>query len=262
MREDGCSPNVVVYSALLDGACTAGDLDAGLEILEQMEMERERDLTCAPNVVSYTCLIKFLCESGRLEEALGVLDRMGRNGCYPNRVTIWTLVKGFCLAGRVKDAYKVVERMVGVERGVTIEECYSVLVVCLLRVGDWEGAEGLLGRMLERGVRPNGTACNSMLREICGRRCFLDGYNWVWVLEEKGVSWVDSDIYSWLLAGLCEEGHLVEAVKLGWKIVANGVQLEDSCVDRVAEVMEKIGEDNLASQIMRMKEESKSHLGV
>ncbi|ONK75384.1 uncharacterized protein A4U43_C03F16290 [Asparagus officinalis] len=223
-------------------------------------MEEERGGRCGPNVVSYTCLMRCLCESGRLEEALGVLDRMGLNGVEPNRVTLRTLLKGFCDKGRVDEAYRIVESMVGKERGISSRECYSVLVVCLLRAGDWEGAQGLFGRMLERGVRPDGVACNSVMREICKRRCFLDGYNWIGVLEEKGASFVDSDVYSCLLAGLCEEGHMVEAVKLGRKIVENGVRIEDACGDCIVEAMEKVGECHLASEILRMKEENKSEL--
>lgn len=260
MREDGCSPNVVVYSALLDGACSCGDVVVALEILEKMEGEEDRD--CAPNVVSYTCLMKCLCENGKLEEALGVLDRMGQNGCQANRVTLRTLLKGFCGEGRVNDAYKIVERTVSETGGVSGSECYSLLVHCLLRVGDQGAAEGLLWRMVERGIRPDGLACNSVMREICEKRRFLDGYNWVFALEEKGMGCVDSDVYSCLLVGLCEEGHLVEAMKLARKIVDNGVRLEDSCVDRVLEAMEKIGEEDLASQMTGMKERNKTEMNM
>ena len=65
MRANGCVPNVVVYSALLDGACSCGDLLEAMQLLD--EMESELDNGCAPNVVTYTCLIKCLVQWVELE---------------------------------------------------------------------------------------------------------------------------------------------------------------------------------------------------
>lgn len=187
MRANGCVPNVVVYSGLIDGACRCGDLVAAMRLLDEMESKLEDG--CAPNVVTYTCLIKCLCENNRVEEALVILDRMGRLGCRPNRVTVSTLVSGFCAQGKVGGAYELIERVVG-EGSVSSDDCYSLLVVCLLRVGNVEEAEGLLTRMLEKGISPSGMACNSLLRELCNRRQFMDGYKWFGKMEEKGLTCV------------------------------------------------------------------------
>ncbi|XXG60294.1 hypothetical protein AAC387_Pa04g2237 [Persea americana] len=76
MRNHGCSPNVVVYSALVDEACKSESLGMTLELLD--EMERDKNDCSKPNVVTYTSLIQNLCESqeGQAKEALGVLDWM------------------------------------------------------------------------------------------------------------------------------------------------------------------------------------------
>ncbi|CAL9158209.1 pentatricopeptide repeat-containing protein At5g47360-like [Musa acuminata AAA Group] len=250
MRANGCVPNAVVYSALLDGACACGDLKSAMELL--VEMERELEAACAPNVVTYTCLIKYLCDKGQLGDALGILDRMGQRGCSPNLVTIRTLVDGFCAQGHVNGAHELIGRVAG-EGAVSTADCYSVLVVCLLRIQDIEGAEKVLGMMLEKGDRPNGLACNSLMRELCERRRFLDTCR-VLEMEEKGLVCIDSDVYSRLLLGFCEEGHLNEALRLAAKVVERETPLQADCVDAVVEVLLESGEHALASHIMGLKQ--------
>lgn len=245
MRANGCVPNVVVYSALLDGACSCGDLVAAMQLLD--EMESELDDGCAPNAVTYTCLIKCLCEKGRLEEALGILDRMGRRGCRPNRVTVSTIVNGFCAQGKVGGAYELIERLVG-DGSVSSEDCYSLLVVCLLRVGNIQEAEEIMTGMLERGISPSGVACNSLLRELCYRRQFMDGYNWLRKMEEKGSACVDSDVRALLLVGLHEKGHSTETLILGRKIVERGILMEAFSIDGVVELLQKLSEGDLTTQ--------------
>lgn len=254
-EENGCTPNVVVYSALLEGACGCGELEAGHEILEEMERKGEM------NVVTYTCLMKWLCEVGKVDEALMVLDRMVMNGCRPNRVTLRTLIRGFCVEGRLDDVYKIIDKVKAYDDNdgsVSGDEFYSLLVLCLLRVGERKKAELLLCRMLEMNVKPDGAVCNSLLREICEKRCFLEVYGWINAFEAKSVNCVDSDVYSLLLQGLCEEGRKEEVLSLGRTIIENEVKVEESCVHRVVEMMEKMGEGDLASLLLKIREENRS----
>ncbi|KAF9619691.1 hypothetical protein IFM89_008368 [Coptis chinensis] len=48
MHDQGCVPNVVAYSALLDGFCKIRDFDKALELLGEMEKEENGGM---PNVV-------------------------------------------------------------------------------------------------------------------------------------------------------------------------------------------------------------------
>lgn len=249
MRSTGCVPNVVVYSALLNGACAHCNLQSAIEILGEME----NNSSCAPNVVSYTCLIKCLCENRQLDEALGIFDRMEKRGCSPNQTTVRTLVDGFCARQHLVGAQELVDR-VSSEGKVSPEDCYSVFVVCLLRIKDVERAEKVLRGMLEKGVRPNGMACNSLMRELCGQMRFRDAYNWLLRMEDKGLDCIDSDVYSSLLQGICHEGHLVEAVRVGAKVVEKEICLQEDCADSIVKVFDRHGEHAMASQIMRLKQ--------
>ncbi|KAJ0987586.1 hypothetical protein J5N97_005942 [Dioscorea zingiberensis] len=246
MRANGCAPNKVVLSALFEGACAAGELDTAMKILGEMEAGDDR--ACAPNVVTYTCLMKWLCEKGMLEEALGVLARMGSRECRPNRVTVRTLLAGFCSQGRVDNAYELVDRMVG-EGSVSSEECHSLLVICLLSIGDSAAAERIMRMMLEKGLRPDALATNSLVKELCSETRFIEAYRWFGELEENGgVLWFSSDVYSQLLVGLCNQGHKDEALVVVRRVVERGVQVDAACADVVVEMLRRIGEDHLASK--------------
>ncbi|KAL5972652.1 hypothetical protein ACLOJK_039457 [Asimina triloba] len=247
MRGFGCVPNVVVYSALLDGTCRSGSFGMALELLQEMEGEQESG--CEPNVVTYTAVIQGMFEKGRVDEALTVWDRMRVKGCLPNWVTISTVINGLCVAGRVKDAYEVIERMV-VEGSATSDQCYSSLVVSLLRIKDLLEAEKLVRKMLESGVRPDGLACESLIKELCLAERVLDGYQWFGKLEAVCGPVLDSDVYSVLVAGLCQQGHLVEAASIVGTMAERGMKARAPFVDGVVQELKAAGENELAFRLM------------
>ncbi|KAF0930020.1 hypothetical protein E2562_027199 [Oryza meyeriana var. granulata] len=250
MPEFGCMTNVTVYTALLDGMCSFGDVDAALGLVEEME-GGSLGTGSAPTVVSYTCLVKGLCGNRRMVEALGVLDRMIGRGVMPNQVFVRTLVSGFCSEARVVDAYAVVERVVS-DGSMSSEQCYNVLLVCLWKVGMEGEAEGLVQRMIKKGVQLSPLAGSVMVREICNRNRLLDACYWIGVMEENGVL-CDTDVYTGLLLRLCVEGHVGEAVVLARKVAERGILIEASCADRLMELLEQYGDEELASRISGLR---------
>ncbi|KAF8403447.1 hypothetical protein HHK36_011551 [Tetracentron sinense] len=251
MRGHGCFPNVVAYSALLDGVCKSGSLERALELLG--EMEKEGDIP-TPNVVTYTSVIQSFCENGRSNEALNILDRMGAHGCPPNRITISTLIKGLCVEGRVVEAYKLIDKVI-VDGSVSSGGCYSSFVVCLLWIKNMEEAEKLFRRMLASGVKPEGLACNSLIKEICLEGRALDGFGLYCELEKvECLSSVDTHIYSILLVGLFQQGHLLEASKLASVMVRRGIPLKAPYVDSIIDHLKKSGEKELVSRLKKIGE--------
>nr|CAD1832937.1 unnamed protein product [Ananas comosus var. bracteatus] len=238
---------------MLDGLCASGDPDGAAKLLAQMEQQDEGlpSSVCAPNVVTYTCLIKCLCEKNRLQEALALLDRMGKRGVLPNQVLIRTLLNGLCAGGRVDGAYDLIENVVGAGT-ISSNSCYSLLVTCLIKIHSLDEAEGLLRKMIEKGIKPSGLAFNSLVRELCRKGRILDGYSWFGVVEENGLA--DSDVYSMLLKRLCEEGYVNEGTMVGRKIVERNIHVEADCVEHAVEVLRKVGEEELASNILELKE--------
>ncbi|KAF8405445.1 hypothetical protein HHK36_010351 [Tetracentron sinense] len=247
MTGHGCFPNVVAYSALLDGVCKSGSLERALELLGEMEKEGDNP---TPNVVTYTSVIQSFCGNGRSMEALSILDRMGAHGCPPNRVTISTLIKGLCVEGSILEAYKLIDKVIVDGSVLNSGFYYSSFVVCLLRIKNMEEAEKLFRRMLASGVKPNGLACNSLIKEICSEGRALDGFGLYRELEKmEFLASVDTDIYSVLLVGLFQQGHLSEASKFASVMVERGVPLKTPYVDSIVDHLKKSGQKDLVSRL-------------
>ncbi|BBH02486.1 Tetratricopeptide repeat-like superfamily protein, partial [Prunus dulcis] len=238
MKGHGCLPNSVVYSALLDGFCRSENMERALELLTEMEKEGG---DCSPNVVTYTSVIQKLCDKGRSKEALVILDRMEACGCAPSRVTVSILIKSFCVEDQVEEAYKLIDRVVA-GRSVTYSDCYSSLVVSLARGRKPEEAEKVLRMMLDSGLKPNSLACSIMLKKVCLEGRVIDGFCLFDELEKmECLSSIDSDTYSILLVGLCEQRHLVEAAKLARLMLNKEIKLKAPYVDSIAEILRNPG---------------------
>ncbi|XP_009798766.1 pentatricopeptide repeat-containing protein At5g47360-like [Nicotiana sylvestris] len=249
MTGNGCVPNTVTYSALLDGICRFGSLERALELLREMEKDGGQ---CKPNVVTYTTVVQNFVEKDQSIEALSILDQMRDFGCKPNRVLICTLIQGLCKDGHVEEARKVIIRVA--ESGLPYDSCYSFLVLSLFRIGKLKEAEMCFRRMLAGGLKPDGLTSSTIMRWLCQQRRILDGYHLIDAIEQSaGVSSMDSDIYSILMAGLCEENHLVEAAKLASLMVGKGIQLKGPCTKNVIEYLRRCGKEDLASSIGSIK---------
>lgn len=210
MKGHGCEPNSVVYSTILDGICMHGSLNMALEFLGGMEKEIDE---FKPNVVTYTTMIKGFVEKGMSSEALKILDRMDNSGLKPNTVTFATLLDGLCKEGQVEEARMVVDRFRG--DGVGYDELCSVLTLSLLRAGKDKESEEMFRSMLSRGLKPSGLTSSSIIRRVISEGRVLDGYLLLRALEKSGnLLSIDKDIYSILLAGLCQQNHLTEAGRL------------------------------------------------
>uniref|UniRef100_A0A2C9ULV0 Pentacotripeptide-repeat region of PRORP domain-containing protein n=1 Tax=Manihot esculenta TaxID=3983 RepID=A0A2C9ULV0_MANES len=221
MKTNGCAPNVVAYSTLIDWVCRFG-----------REMEKEGG-DCNPNILTYTSLVQGFCE-------------MGKFGCAPNCVTVSTLLKGLCVEGYLEKAYKLINRAV-VGGSVSYSDCYSSLVVCLTRIKKIEEAEKLLRRILVSRVKPDGLACSVMIKELCLKNWVLDGYSLYEETEKIGcLPTIGSDIYSIILVGLYQQGCSAEAAKLARTMLETRITLKPPYVDEVVEHLKKSGDKELA----------------
>uniref|UniRef100_A0A6N2KBC7 Pentacotripeptide-repeat region of PRORP domain-containing protein n=1 Tax=Salix viminalis TaxID=40686 RepID=A0A6N2KBC7_SALVM len=293
MSVHGCYPNVVAYSALLDGVCRCGIIEKAFELLAEMEKEGEG---CRPNVITYTSVIQSFCEQGRAKDALSVLELMEVRGCAPNRVTASAWINGVCMNGQLQDVYKFIERIVGggsvsmgdcysslvvclikikkVEEAektfrmalssgmkldslacssVSMGDCYSSLVVCLIKIKKVEEAEKTFRMALSSGMKLDSLACSMMIREICSEKRVLDGFCLYEEVEKTGcLSSIDIDIYSILLAGLCQKSHSAEAARLARSMVEKRIPLRTPYVEKVVEHLKNFGGKELVAELVSM----------
>ncbi|KAH1098093.1 hypothetical protein J1N35_015014 [Gossypium stocksii] len=198
-----------------------------------------------PDMMTYFAMIKGFCNAGRLEEAcqlfqamkgstrkalelLRVMEKAGRNcspKCVPNCIIVITLITGLCVEGLVKEACKLIDRVTG--RGVSDSDCYSSLVLALIRINRLDEAEKLFRKMLVSGAKPSAIACSTMIRETCREERVLDGFCLYNEIERmQYFSSIDTEIYSILLVGLCQPSHWVEAAKLARLMLGKRIRLE------------------------------------
>ncbi|KAG2664510.1 hypothetical protein I3760_16G085500 [Carya illinoinensis] len=246
MRGQGCLPNAVMYSALLHGVCKWGSLERAFELLDKMEKIGGE---CSPNVVTYTSVIQSLCDKSQTIEALKILDRMEAFGCPPNRITVSSLIKGLCVEGRVEEAYKVIDKVVA-GGSVSYGDCYSSLILSLVKLKKMEDAEKLFRKMLASGVKPDSLACSILIKELCLEGRMLDGFQLCDEIEKmKVLSSVDSDLYSILLVGLCQQSHLVEAARLAQLMLKKGIRLKASYTESIVEHLKQFEDKELVKHL-------------
>ena len=98
MIADGCPPNVVTYTVLINNLCRSGLLSSADILCKEMLAGR-----FLPNSFTYNCFLDYLATEGELEKAK-VLHAAMLEGCLANTVTFNTLIKGFCKVGQIQEA--------------------------------------------------------------------------------------------------------------------------------------------------------------
>ncbi|KAF3327369.1 pentatricopeptide repeat-containing protein [Carex littledalei] len=211
----------------------------------------QSDFNCKPDTFCYNTVIRIFTESERAEEALSLFQEMCSKQISPNLVTFVTLVKGLARMGKVEAARAgLIDSLVS-KGEISVRECYCLIATCFSKNERFDEAKILVKRMLENGIELDASAINSLLRGFCEKRQFLDGYYW---LQENGYDSVDSDVYSCLLAGLCKERFIKEAVDMGREVVERSIRIENRFVDCIIEGLKSFGEFELANRIEVLKE--------
>lgn len=248
MEGHGCELNSVVYSALIDGLCRYGSLEMAMEFLGNMGKEHKAS---NPNVVTYTILIKGFVEKGRALEAVRFLDRMDDSGVKPNRVTFATLLDGLCKEDHVDEACKIVDKHGGGEY--PFDELYSLLVISLLRAGKHKESESTFNMMIACGLRPSGLASGKIMKQILSKGRTMDAFSLFSALENSGnFRAIDSDVFSILLLGLCQEHHFIEAAGVVRVIAEEKLRLKSPHLETMIEHLNLLGECDLASAISQI----------
>ncbi|CAI0397201.1 unnamed protein product [Linum tenue] len=90
MEEKECFPNVVTYTAMIDGFGKLGRVDKCLWLFQKMTSKG-----CAPNFVTYKVLINHCSAAGYLDEALKLLQEM-KETHWPRHVAGYRkVIEGF-----------------------------------------------------------------------------------------------------------------------------------------------------------------------
>ncbi|CAI0416372.1 unnamed protein product [Linum tenue] len=147
----GNYPDVVAYNTMMKGLCQAKRVAEAEELLKEMVMKG-----LVPSVITYNLLIDGWCKNGSLEAAMRCLSEMFDKGREPNVITYTTLVNGLCNAGRPEEALAVWNEMVAVKGLAPGEIAFMALVHGLCKCGRPNEAVVHLREMKSREMKPDG----------------------------------------------------------------------------------------------------------
>lgn len=184
MEEKGCKPNVVTYTAMIDGFGKAGKVDKCLELFREMGSKG-----CAPNFVTYTVLINHCCASGCLDEAyallvemkqtywpkyvssyckviegykrefilsLGLLEEVEKNDCAPIIMLYRVLIDNFVKAGRLEVALELHKEVISASMSMAAKRnMYTTLIYSFSNATKIGQAFELFYNMIREGVIPD-----------------------------------------------------------------------------------------------------------
>lgn len=110
----GLLPDVVAYTALIDGHFKDGNTKEAFRLHKEMQ-----EAGLHPNVFTLSCLIDGLCKDGRISDAIKLFlaktgtdttgsktNELDRSLCSPNHVMYTALIQGLCTDGRIFKASK------------------------------------------------------------------------------------------------------------------------------------------------------------
>ncbi|MBA0681335.1 hypothetical protein Goari_023149 [Gossypium aridum] len=132
MEEKGCYPNVVTYTAMIDGFGKAGKINKSLELLEQMGSKG-----VAPNFITYSVMINHCCIVGLLDKAYELLEEM-KQTYWPRHIASYRKViegfnKEFIMSLGLLDE-------VGKSESLPVIPVYRVLIYNFIKAGRLEMA--------------------------------------------------------------------------------------------------------------------------
>ena len=115
MREKGTIPEIVIYTAVVEGYTKAHKADDAKRIFRKMQSSG-----ISPNAFSYTVLIQGLYKCNRLHDAFEFCVEMLEAGHSPNVTAFVGLVDGFCNEKGVEEAKSAIKTLT--EKGFVVNE--------------------------------------------------------------------------------------------------------------------------------------------
>jgi leucine-rich PPR motif-containing protein len=103
MHKYKCTPNIVIYSSLINGFSEQDRVEDALDLL--------RRIPCEPDTICYSAALKGLCRAKRWDDARELIDEMIRKQWPPDEATFSMLNGSLCQNGLVDMATEVFEQM-------------------------------------------------------------------------------------------------------------------------------------------------------
>ncbi|CAE8613627.1 unnamed protein product [Polarella glacialis] len=105
LQDSGATLRPQVYNCFLDACVQCSDVEAALQLFEEMKR------LCYVDVVSYNTVLKAFLSCGRMVEARALVKEMSTRGLAANKVTYNELLNAKVVAGDRKGMWAIVEEM-------------------------------------------------------------------------------------------------------------------------------------------------------
>ncbi|KAF5934071.1 hypothetical protein HYC85_030242 [Camellia sinensis] len=102
----GVVPDVVTYSAVMDGYCLCGQVGEARKMFDIMVSRG-----CGLNVFTYNILINGYCKIKNIDEAMNLFKEMSQKGLFTDTITYTTLICSLCQTRRPQDAILLLDEM-------------------------------------------------------------------------------------------------------------------------------------------------------
>ncbi|KAF5384790.1 hypothetical protein D9615_001422 [Tricholomella constricta] len=163
MRKQGVQPNVATYSAIIDHQIREQS-EKNLEAIMRMLQKMEEDPNIQPNEVTYTSILAGLYRGQWLEPEKAkewreeIVTRMKKRGVEFNMTTYHTLIKA-CLEYAQPEGLTnalAYYREMRNRKIPLIHTTWYIILLGLLRRGDWAVADEIVNDMYTSGHQPSG----------------------------------------------------------------------------------------------------------
>ncbi|XP_025800552.1 pentatricopeptide repeat-containing protein At3g18020-like isoform X4 [Panicum hallii] len=144
-----CSPTVITYNCVLKGLFGLGQVDAAMQVLEEMNANN-----VAADSVTHTVVIKGLCDAGQLEKTKEFWDNViWPSGIHDNYVYS-SIFRGLCKQRKLEQACDFLYELVDCGVAPSIM-CYNILIDAACKQGLKKLAYQLVKEMKRNGLAPD-----------------------------------------------------------------------------------------------------------
>lgn len=241
------APDVVTYSTLISGLCSAGQVAEALGVLDLMLEEG-----CQPNAHTYTPIVHAYCTGGRIHEAKRLLNTMIASGFAPSTATYNVLVEALCKVGAFEEVDALLEESTA--KGWTPDVItYSSYMDGLCKAGRIDKSFALVDKMLSNGLQPSEVTLNILLDGVCRSSTAWAAKRLLECSAELG--W-DANVvnYNTVMRRLCDERRWLSVVKLFTDMAKKGIAPNSWTFNIVVHSLCKLGRLHKALCLLRSKE--------
>ncbi|KAF8104481.1 hypothetical protein N665_0172s0111 [Sinapis alba] len=205
MVEGGFGPDCLSFSYLIEGLGRAGRINDSVAIFDDMKHKG-----CVPDAKVYNAMICNFIFARDFDEAMRYYRKMLDEECEPDLETYSKLVSGLIKGRKVADALEIYEEMLS--RGIVpTTGLVTSFIKPLCSYGPPHAAMVIYQKARKAGCRISESAYKLLLKRLSRfGKCGILLNMWD-EMQECGYS-SDVEVYEYIVDGLCNIGHLDNAV--------------------------------------------------